>query len=169
MDFKDIIRMALDESSEDLARALDGLTQEERRHLPSAESNHVDFIVWHAAKAEDDEINSIIGQGATIWTREGWGERLGIPIEGDGYGMTAEEARDLPTYDPVLLQEYADSVRQETLDYLETTTPEVLDETRDAGWRVVKIGNALSHLVVEIAEHVGHVAYIRGMLRGLDK
>ena len=169
MDFKDVVRMALEESSEDLARALNSLTQEERRHVPSAESNHIDFIVWHVAKAEDDEINSIIGQGATIWTRDGWGERMGIPIEGDGYGMTAEEVRNLPLYDPALLQEYADSVRQGTLNYLETTTPEVLDETRDAGWRVVKVGRALSHLMVEVAEHVGHVTYIRGMLRGIGK
>ena len=169
MNFKEIIRMTLEESSEDLARALDGLTSVERRHLPSPESNHVDFIVWHAARAEDDWINSIIGQGETIWARDGWSERLGIRIEGNGYGMTADEARDLPTYDPVLLQEYAESVRQGTLDYLETTTPAVLHETRDGGWRVIKIGNALSHLLVEIAEHVGHVAYIRGMLRGQDK
>ncbi len=169
MDFKDIIRMALDESAEDLARALDGLTPEERRRQPSPESNHIDFIVWHLAKAEDDEINSIIRQGATIWTRDGWGERLGVPIEGDGYGMTAEEVRNLPAYDPALLQEYADSVRQETLAYLDSTTPEALDEERDAGWRIVKVGNALSHMLVEIAQHTGHVAYIRGTLRGLDK
>ena len=169
MDFKDVVRMALEESSEDLGRALDGLTREERRHVPSAESNHIDFIVWHLAKAEDDEINSIIRQGSTIWTRDGWGERLGIPIEGDGYGMTAEEAHDLPLYDPALLQEYADSVRQGTLKFLETTTPEALDEIRDAGWRMVKIGKALSHLLVEVAEHVGHVAYIRGMIQGIDK
>lgn len=169
MDFKEIIRMALDESSEDLARALDGLTTEERRHQPAPDSNHIDFVIWHATRAEDDWINSIIGQGETIWARDSWAERLGLHIEGNGYSMTADEARDLPAYDPGLLQEYADSVRQGTLDYLETTTHEALDEERDAGWRVIRIGNALSHLLVEVAEHVGHVAYIRGMLRGLDK
>lgn len=169
MDFKEIIRMALDESAEDLARALDGLADHERRFQPSEESNHIDYMVWHAARAEDDWINAIIGQGQTIWARDGWAERLGLPAEGNGYGMTAEEARDLPKYDPALLQEYADSVRQGTIAYLETTMPEALDETRDAGWRVIQVGNALSHLMVEIAEHVGHVAYIRGMLRGLDR
>ena len=75
----------------------------------------------------------------------------------------------MPQYDPALLQEYADSVRRGTLNFLEATTPEVLDEIRDAGWRMVKIGKALSHLLVEVAEHVGHVAYIRGMIRGIDK
>ncbi len=161
--------MALAETSGDLARALEGLTREERRHQPSAESNHIDFIVWHVVKAEDDEINSIIRQGETIWTRDGWGERLGVPIEGDGYGMTAEEVRELPVYDPALLQEYANSVRQGTLAYLDSVTPEALDEVRDAGWRLITIGGSLSHLVVEIAQHVGHVAYIRGVLRGIEK
>ena len=169
MDFKEIIRMALDESAEDLARALDGLEGHERRFQPSEESNHIDYMVWHVTRAEDDWINAIIGQGQTIWARDGWGERLGIDIEGNGYGMTAEEARDLPAYDPDLLQEYADSVRQATIEYLETTTAESLGETRDGGWRVIRVGHALSHLMVEIAEHVGHVAYIRGMVRGLDK
>ena len=60
-------------------------------------------------------------------------------------------------------------MRQGTLAYLDTTTPEALDEERDAGWRIVKVGKALSHMLVEIAQHVGHVAYIRGMLRGLDR
>ena len=161
--------MALDESAEDLARALDGLAGHERRFQPSEESNHIDYMVWHVARAEDDWINAIIGQGQTIWARDGWAERLGLPIEGNGYGMTAAEARDLPQYDAGLMQEYAGSVRQGTLAYLDTTTPEALDETRDAGWRVIQVGGALSHLMVEIAEHTGHVAYIRGMLRGLDK
>ena len=168
MDFREIIRMALDESSEDLARALDGLTREERRYVPAPEANHIDFMVWHVARAEDDWINAIIGQSQTVWARDGWAERLGIPIEGNGYGMMAEQAQAMPEFDAGLMREYADSVRCSTIEYVESATAEDLDTERDAGWRVVKVGGALSHLLVEIAEHVGHVAYIRGMLRGIE-
>ena len=45
MDFKEIIRMALDEYMVDLLKAVDGLTNEERRFQPTNESHHIDFAV----------------------------------------------------------------------------------------------------------------------------
>ena len=43
MDFRDIIKMALTEYMEDLTKALDSLSPEERRFQPTPESHHIDF------------------------------------------------------------------------------------------------------------------------------
>ncbi len=50
MDFKEIVRMGLDEYLDGLHKALDGLTSKERRFQPSADANHIDFVVWHMAR-----------------------------------------------------------------------------------------------------------------------
>ncbi len=68
------------------------------------------------------------------------------------------------------MNEYAEAVRETTLAFLEQSTSEEIGRPRDRGWREPYcIGSALSHLLVEESQHVGQIAYIRGMLRGLDK
>ena len=169
MDYKDIIRMALAEYSDDMARALDGLTPRERRFQPTLGSNHIDFLVWHIAKVEDGWINSYARQTETVWDQGGWAEKLGMPEEGSGFGYDLDQIRALPEYDPDLLNKYARAVRETTLTYLEQSTPEEIGKRRDIGSRHYSVANALSHLLVEECQHVGQIAYIRGMLRGLDE
>jgi uncharacterized damage-inducible protein DinB len=170
MDYKDIIRMALDEYSEDMARALNGLTPEDRRYQPTPDSNHIDFLVWHIARVEDGWINTYARENRTVWEEGGWAERLGLPVEGGGFGYDAEQIRDFPTFDYGLLDEYAAAVRQATLHFLEASSPAEIGRPKDSGWpELYCIGSALSHLLVEESQHVGQIAYIRGMLRGLDK
>lgn len=170
MDYKDIVRMALAEYSDDMARALDGLTPEERRFQPTLDSNHIDFLVWHIAKVEDGWINAYARSTRTVWEEGDWAERLGLPEEGAGFGYDADDVRSLPTFDHDLLNEYAEAVREVTLAFLDASSPEQIGRPRDRGWREPYcVGSALSHLLVEECQHVGQIAYIRGMLRGLDK
>ena len=53
MDYKEILVHQLDEYRRELDRALAGLTPEERRVMPTNESHHIDFALWHATRAED--------------------------------------------------------------------------------------------------------------------
>ena len=50
MDFRDVVKLGLDEYLRDLLKALDGLTPEERRYQPDPESHHIDYAVWHMAR-----------------------------------------------------------------------------------------------------------------------
>ena len=64
---------------------------------------------------------------------------------------------------------YYDAVRKETLRYLDTLKAEDLDRCPDERRPSDSIGKALSHVIVEEAQHVGQIAYIRGIQRGIDK
>ena len=171
MDYKEIVRMALDEYTDEMNRALDGLTAEERRHQPTPDSNHIDFLEWHIARVEDGWINGFARGTQVVWESAEWYKQLGFPAEGGGYGYGAEQVRDLPEFDLDLMHQYANAVRQTTHAYLESSTPQELD--RAPGIRPERpnytIGNALSHLLVEESQHVGQIAYIRGMLRGINQ
>ena len=170
MDFKDIVRMALEEYLGDLRKALDGLTAEERRFQPTPESHHIDFAVWHMARVEDDWIQRFARGAGTVWQSEGWDARCGLPSRDSGVRYTAEQVAALPKFDIGEMMAYYDSVRRETLAYLDTLSESDLDKCpqpeRRPGYTVARM---LAHVVVEEAQHTGQVAYIRGMRRGLGQ
>ena len=170
MDFKDIVRMALDEYLGDLRRALDGLTAEERRFQPTTGSHHIDFAVWHMARVEDDWVQRFARRTDTVWQSEGWDARFGMPARDGGFGYTAEQVAALPDFDLDQMMAYFDSVRRATLAYLDGLTAGDLESCphpeRRPGYTVAKM---LSHVIVEEAQHTGQVAYLRGIQRGLNR
>ena len=169
MDFKQIVSMALDEYTVDLHRALEGLTSKERRFQPGPDSHHVDFVVWHMARVEDNWVQRFGRQAKTVWEREGWPAKLGLPERDSGFGYTAEQVTGLPVFDPTLLSEYADSVRAGTLEFIEALSENDLDRCPDPKRPEYSVGTMLKHVIVEESQHVGQIAYIRGLQRGLNQ
>ena len=168
MNFKDVVKSALTEYMKDLQSALEGLAQEERRFQPAPECNHIDFTVWHMARVEDSIVNRRLCHDRHIWDRDGWHERLGLPREGIGEGLSPQQAAALPSFCLDDLMEYYKSVRRETMLYIDSLTDVDLNRVPDPErphWTVAAI---LGHLIVEEAQHVGQIAYIRGMQRGFE-
>ena len=169
---RELIRWGLEETARDKAIAMNGLTAEERRHQPGPESNHIDFLVWHIARVEDMWIQMFAQGKPAIWQEGGWAEKLGIDHNELGFGFTIEQARDLPVYDYDLMDEYANEVRQSTLAYIDSASVEELSKPRETpvpAWNPFSVGFALTRILVEHNQHVGHIAYIRGMQRGINK
>jgi hypothetical protein len=65
---------------------------------------------------------------------------------------------------------YFDAVRQSTLAHLEQMTSADMEATYDHP-RLTDITGSwiLGHILVEESQHLGQVAYIRGMIRGQNK
>ena len=168
MDFKDLIRFGFDEYLRDLKTALDGLSSEERRFQPSPDSHHIDFAVWHMARVEDDWLHRFAQRTDTVWQRDGWHQRLVMSERDSGFGYTGEQVRDLPAFDMDQMLEYYDAVRVATYRYLDTLTEADLAETPNDRRPGYTIAEMFSHLMIEEGQHVGQVAYIRGIQRGLD-
>ena len=170
MDFREIVRMGLEEYMSELRVALDGLTTEERRFQPGPASHHIDFAVWHMARVEDHWIQRFAISAREIWRRDGWHEKLGLPERGSGFGFKAEQVTNLPQFDIHEMMAYYESVRDGTFKYLDDVTPEGLervpDPDRQPGYT---IGRMFSHLIVEESQHVGQIAYLRGLQRGLGQ
>ena len=170
MDFKKIVRMGLEEYYEQLLKALDGLTAEERRFQPDTGSHHIDFTVWHMARVEDGWIQRFARQTEQVWTRERWPEKLGIPAADNGYGYTADQVANLPRFDLDDVMAYYESARRETFGFLDGLSAEDLDRCPEPDRRPdYSIGRMFSHIIVEEAQHTGQVAYLRGIQRGINK
>lgn len=167
--------MGLTEYHEELERAVSGLTRAERRFMPGPDSHHIDFALWHIARVEDAWINRFAKQAPDqVWTRGNWAEKLGLSVREipgfgpeSGWGWSGAQVAGMPELDPDLLWAYLDDVRRDTTEYLDSISEDDLDRCPDAGRPQYSIGRMWSHLLVEESQHVGQIAYLRGLQRGL--
>jgi len=166
MEAKELLLMTLERSQGYLATALDGLTQEEIAWKPKNECNSIAFILWHTARVEDYFVNRVILHGKEIYETDGWQEKLGTPVKVAQY--TAEELQAWPVPKLEVLREYAESVRNKTLSFINSISNDKLSELPRPDRSNDSIGTMLCTLSTEVALHVGQIAYLRGVQRGLD-
>ena len=167
MDAKELILGSLEQSQGYLTRALDGLTQEEVAWSPGPECNSIAFILWHMTRVEDFFVNRVLQRGQELYIAEGWQEKLGTPDK--AFQFTVEELQAWPVPRMEFLRGYVDSVRQKTLAFIESSPPEKMSELARPDRPPDTIGAILGRMSTETALHVGQIAYLRGVQRGLDK
>jgi len=169
MDTRELILKSLEQSQGYLTKALDGLTQEEAAWSPGAECNSIAFILWHMTRVVDFFVNRVIQRESELYEAESWREKLGTPAKETGYDYTVEQLQAWSVPKLELLRGYADSVREKMLAFLNSIPPEKLSEVPRPDRSPDMIGDTLGRMSTEIALHVGQIAYLRGVQRGLDK
>ena len=165
--FKEAIQSGLEEYLQELKRAIEGLTPAEIRWQPTPHTNHIAWLVWHVARVEDVWVSRLRGRPA-VWQADGWAERFHMDPLSSGAGQTLEEIRAMPEIPLTDLMAYFDAVRAVTRRYLEQATEADLSQLyphprlgpRPGTWIV-------GHILVEESQHVGQVALLRGMMRGM--
>ena len=169
-DFKDAIRSGLDEYLTGLKRAVDGLTPAELRWQPTLDSNHISWLVWHMARVEDGWMNERVGGGGDLWMAGGWREKLGFSGETSGYGDKPDDIRSMPDVPMDDLLAYYDAVRAAAFEQLDRLTEADLGrQIPHPRMKDLNLAWVLGHVLVEESQHLGQVAYIRGMIRGFGE
>jgi uncharacterized damage-inducible protein DinB len=180
MDLKTFVEQTLEECKRRLYRTLQGLTAAEMVWRPGPEANSIGFIVWHVARVEDRWLQRFAQDDTEVWRRDGWYQRCGLPEGDTGVGYNAEQVANFPMPAVEELQGYFDAVRRETLAYLQRIDAGELDVhpkripfPEVSGGRGLPddftIGRMFRQLIGEENQHLGQVAYLRGLQRGLDK
>ena len=164
--FKEAIQSGLEEYLQALQRAIAGLTPTEVRWQPTPHTNHIAWLVWHIARVEDGWV-SRLRRSHAVWQTDGWADRFHMDPVSSGAGQTLEEVQAMPAIPLSDLMAYFDAVRAVTRRYLEQATDADLAQEypsslgpRTGTWIV-------GHILVEESQHVGQVALLRGMMRGL--
>jgi hypothetical protein len=168
--FRDPIKSGLNEYYGKLKQTVGGLAPEELLWQPDPESNHILWIVWHMARVSDRWANSTVLGNEELWIRDGWAERLGMPTEKYGRSETPEQVREFPPVDIDLIFEYFDVTHASLLGMIDALEQSDLDRDVVAVYRneSLNIGWILGHILAEESQHLGQIAYIRGMQRGFD-
>jgi Protein of unknown function (DUF664) len=168
MDCNDLIIDGLNRVDEDFRRALEGLTAEQLGFRPAEHANSVAWLAWHLTRVMDDHVSELAGR-PQAWISDGWHARFGKPGDmgdtGFGYGP-AEVAALRPESADVLLEYFA-FVFERSLGYVRAVScgdmDRVIDRRRDPP---VTVGVRLISVVNDCTQHVGQLAYLRGLIEG---
>ena len=122
------------------------------------------------ARVEDRLVNRVLRGTTEVWNAEGWADRFGMDPASNGAGQTMEEVRAMPEIPLTDLMAYFDAVRAVTRQYLEQATDADLSrEYQHPRMGVLTGAWIVGHILIEESQHVGQVALIRGMMRGLQR
>lgn len=166
---KESIKSALQEYFENLEKTLDGLDKHELNWKPNIESNNIVFLVWHMSLVEDNLINKVLGKKERIWITQDYYKMYPSLKNETGYGFNLQQLKDFPIIDIKWLMGYFEKVRNTTNKMIKKLTEEDLNNDFQFGSKKVKGFWVLGRLIVEESQHLGQIAYIRGMLKGLNQ
>jgi|TARA_B110000263_G_scaffold28652_1_gene21783 uncharacterized damage-inducible protein DinB len=168
--FKKAIISGLNEYLDSLYKSIDGLTKNELYWQPSLESNNIIYLVWHMARVEDNWINQIIGGNKTVWSLNNWSKKLNIKENDYGKGYIKEDISNLPDMNISDILKFYKQQREQSLIVIEELADEDLNKNYKRITGEFKKGYwILGHVLVEESQHLGQIAYIRGMIKGLNK
>jgi len=174
MELKGFIEQALDALQKRYCRAIGGLTAEELAWQAGPNANPIGFIFWHITRVED-RLVLVFAQGKTdVWGRDGWYERWGIPADTTGLEYLPERLASFPLPPLSEMKAYSETVRHETLTYLgnlkaadfevrPSGTPYPECKAAVAFFQNYTVGQMFCQLIGEANQHLGQVAYIRGL------
>ena len=172
MKLNDFVLDNLDRIQRVLTKAVDSLTYEELTWRPGEEANPIGFILWHQVRCEDTYIQTLIRRQPQVWVSEKWYQRLNLSDDpwDNGNDYTAEQVADFPVPEPKDLLGYAEAVRARAMACLEEISPDKLDEEiQPPEFWGDNLGKLFSYMLCELTQHIGQIAYLRGLQRGLDK
>lgn len=165
MDVFDILTDSFGRVADDLPHLLGGLNEQQLLWQPSPQANHIAWLAWHIARCEDAQLAAIAGVPDVY--SQGWADQFDLPYSADdiGYGQDAEKMRAFRLTDPSLLVDYYAATHAATLQILAGLDEARLDDLVDDPYQV-SIGVRLVSVVNDITQHLGQIAYLRGLLLG---
>ena len=172
MDTKDFILKALEGAQRALTMNTDDLNPDEMKWRPGPEANPIGFILWHQLRVEDMVINTEIQKKPQVYEQGKWPAKMGLPDDpmDNGGRYTAEQVAAFPVPPLDILMQYGESVRQQTVEYINSLGPNGLDVPLEHPFfGKTTTGNFIVLLLSELYQHTGHIGYIRGLCRSLNK
>lgn len=150
-------------------QSTDGLPDEVAVWRPDPDANSIAWLVWHLARVQDDHLANLAGV-EQAWTAQGWYQRFDLPFPADsfGFGQSSDEVAQVQA--PVtLLADYHADVHTLSLNYAQGLTADSLATVVDTNWDPPVTASArLVSLIGDCLQHLGQVAYVRGMAERAD-
>ncbi len=152
-----------------LAEALNGLTTEDLHEQPCSDCNSMGWLAWHLTRVQDDHVADLMGE-EQLWLRDGWYARFNRPPDPEdvGFGHTSAQVAAFRAPDGQTLLDYHRAVCERTQGYLRTLSLGDLDRELNEPWYqpLPTVGVRLISILADDLQHVGQIAYVRGLLKG---
>ena len=165
----EFIEDALNREQQYLSEAVRDLTPAELAWRPGPEANPIGWTLWHMYRVEDMWLQFFIQRQPEIWEREGWHGQFGLPTRDNGFGHTPEQVANFPALDLARLNQYGEAVRSGTLSYLRGRSPADFDIVPRPQRPELSVGAVLRQVIGELYQHLGQIAYLKGLQRGFGQ
>jgi hypothetical protein len=133
---------------------------------PGPGANTIGWLVWHAARVQDDHIAEVLGADQ-VWATGDWAARTGLAPDpsNTGWGHGPDDVRAVRPDGPDVLVDYLAAVGERTAPLLGGSTEAGLERIVDRRWDPpVTLGVRLVSVADDSLQHLGQAAYLRGLL-----
>ena len=167
MEHRELLIDAFGRVHEEVHRCLTGLAGEQLAFRPDEQANSIAWLAWHLTRVQDDHVSDLAGR-PQAWIEDAWHARFSRPADPDdtGFGDSAEQVGSLRPDGPEVLLAYFDAVHVRSIAYLEGVSATDLDRVLDEPWYdpPPTVGVRLVSVIADCLQHVGQMAYIRGLI-----
>lgn len=160
------LRALVTDAFERVLELVDGiatdLSPELATYRADPEANTIAWLVWHAARVQDDHVADLAGVDQ-VWP--GWRDRFALPFEpfATGYGQSSADVGKVTASGELLTGYYRD-VHALTTDYIGRLSADELDRVVDSNWDPPVTASArLVSVIGDTTQHLGQAFYIRGL------
>ena len=155
---------------QELEHALDGLTVDDLNQQPRPDCNSIGWLTWHLTRAQDMVTAGLLGE-EQLWIKDNWYARFNrAPDPKDtGEGHSVEDVVAFRSPDALTLLEYHRAVLEQSKRYITSKLSEAeLNREFDNPIHptITNVRTSLMGLINDNMQHLGQVAYVRGMLKG---
>ena len=170
MEWQQLITDIYVQTSQVLEKALEGLTLDDLDQQPHPDCNSMGWLTWHLTRGQDRAIADLMG-GEQLWVTGEWHTKFNRPPDpkDTGFGHSSQDLAEFKSPDVRTLLEYHHAVLKKTLHYINNKLTEA-DLEREFENPVftgtIKVRRVLVAIISDNLQHVGQIAYVRGLLKG---
>ena len=166
MEWRQIVTSIFVETSEVLARALEGLDQDILERRPRPDSNSIGWLAWHLTRVQDRVIADTIGE-EQLWISDNWHTKFNRPPDPQdrGVGHTLEDLAEFKSPNKQTLQGYHRAVLARTKLCIQSLSETDLNRKIDHPL-FPTVGARIVGIISDSLQHAGQIAYLRGFFKG---
>lgn len=139
-----------------------GLTPEQVNFVPPGTAHPIGEVLTHVLNSEDGIVHGMILGQPSIWERDGWGDRLGLPnVMRQDEAVARAFQCNLPDLEP-----YMQAVFAAVDDYLASLKPADLGREIDGPGGKMTVTDALGILIGNTLVHTGEISTLKGIQGG---
>jgi hypothetical protein len=168
MEWKDLVIQNFDVSLVAMERTLQGLTQEDLNWQPKTDCNSIGWITWHVSRILDYAVSIFTGC-EQLWIKDDWCGRFNRPADPEDRGRhTPEQVAAFKSPDADTLIAYYRVALEKFKQYFSMISSSDLDRKYDDSLSQIlpTLGFRINAVLRETQQHLGQIAYIRGLLQG---
>jgi DinB superfamily len=166
MEWQQVIIDSFERVARGLEEALAGLSQSDLDNQPHSDCNSIGWLTWHLTRGQDSMTAWVTGQ-KQLWVESGWHAKFNrSPDPRDtGFGAKSEDVAAFKSPNVETLLGYHRAVFNRTKEYLgKLTTTELERKLNNPVFANVEA--LLVAVLSDDLQHLGQVAYLRGLLKG---